>query len=155
MPLCSELMSRPKKAVAGYRPERTTPGGPSRAGRGRQYCTLRWLLSPKPEFSKCIFELKMPRPVIWKRSTSTNSYHEPPLLCVYIRDAPRGTGLFWGGSMIVLSIPHRLRGPTRAVSMRNPNNELANRTFDTTGCRVPAGGVLSVDGANRHLRPRR
>ena len=79
MPLCSELMSRPKKAVAGYRPERTTPGGPSRAGRGRQYCKLRWLLSPKPEFSKCIFELKMPRPVIWQRFTSTNSCHEPPL----------------------------------------------------------------------------
>jgi len=34
------------------------------------------------------------------------------------------------GSMIVLSIPRRLRGPTRADSMRNPNNELANRTFD-------------------------
>ena len=45
MPLCSELMSRPKKAVAGSRPERTTPGGSSRAGRGRQYCKLRWLLS--------------------------------------------------------------------------------------------------------------
>ena len=34
---------------------------------------------PKPEFSKCIFELKMPRPVIWQRFTSTNSCHGPPL----------------------------------------------------------------------------
>ena len=76
-------------------------------------------------------------------------------LCVCICDAPRGTGLFLSGSMIMLSIPRRLRGPTRAVSMRNPNNELANRTFDTTGGRVSAGGVLSVDGANRHPRPRR
>ena len=32
MPLCSELMSRPKKAAAGSRPERTMPGGSSRAG---------------------------------------------------------------------------------------------------------------------------
>ena len=57
--------------------------------------------------------------------------------------------------MITLSIPRRLRGPTRADSMRNPDDELANRTFDTTGGRVPAGGVLSVvDGANRHPRPR-
>ena len=32
--------------------------------------------------------------------------------------------------MIVLSIPRRLRGPTRVDSTRNPNNELANRTFD-------------------------
>ena len=80
MPLCSELMCRPKMAVVGSRPERTTPGGSSRTGRGRQYCKLRWLLSPSPEFSKCIFELKPPRPVIWQRLTSTNScWHEPPL----------------------------------------------------------------------------
>ena len=79
MPLCSELMSRPKKAVAGSRPERTTPGGSSRAGRGRQYCKLRWLLSPVIGIFQCIFELKMPRPVIWQRFTSTNSCHEPPL----------------------------------------------------------------------------
>ena len=57
--------------------------------------------------------------------------------------------------MIILSTPRPLRGPTRADSMRNPNNELANRTFDTTGGRVSAGGVLSVDGFNRHLWPRR
>ena len=57
--------------------------------------------------------------------------------------------------MIVLSIPRRLRGPTRPDSIRNPNDELANRTFDTTGGRVPAGGVLSVDGSNRHPRPQR
>ena len=76
---CSELMSRPKKAVAGYRPERPTPGGSSRADRGRQYCKLRWLLSPKPELSKCIFELKTPRPVIWQRFTSANWCYEPPL----------------------------------------------------------------------------
>ena len=57
--------------------------------------------------------------------------------------------------MIALSIPRRLRGPTRAESIRNPNNELMNRTFDTTGGRVPAGGVLSVDGANRYPRPQR
>ena len=80
MPLCSELMSRPKKAVAGSRPERTTPGGSSRAGRGRQYCKLRWLLSAVIGIFQCIFELKMPRPVIWQRFTSTNSCHEPPLL---------------------------------------------------------------------------
>jgi len=79
MPLCSELMSRPKKAVAGYRPERTTPGGPSRAGRGRQYCKLRWLPSAVIGIFLCTFELKMPRPVIWQRFTSTNSCHEPPL----------------------------------------------------------------------------
>ena len=91
MPLCSELMSRPKKAFAVYRPERTTPGGPSRAGRGRQYCKLRWLLSPKPEFSKCIFELKMPRPVIWQRLTSTNSCHEPLLRAAQPRSC-RGVG---------------------------------------------------------------
>ena len=30
MPLCSELICSPKKAVAGSRPERTTPGGSSR-----------------------------------------------------------------------------------------------------------------------------
>ena len=59
------------------------------------------------------------------------------------------------GSMIVLSIPHRLRGPTRGDSIRNPNNELANRTFDTTGGRVSARGVLSVDGAIRSLWPQR
>ena len=40
-----EPFFRSKKAVAGSRPERTTPGGSSRAGRGRQYCKLRWLLS--------------------------------------------------------------------------------------------------------------
>ena len=57
--------------------------------------------------------------------------------------------------MIVLSTPRRLRGPTRADSIRNPNNELANRTFDTNGGRVPAGGVLSVDGAIRHPWPQR
>ena len=39
--------------------------------------------------------------------------------------------------MIVLSIPRRLRGPTRAESIRNPNNEFVNRTFDTSGVRVP------------------
>ena len=72
-------MSRPKKAVAGSRPERTTPGGSSRAGRGRQYCKLRWLLSAVIGIFQCIFELKMPRPVIWQRFTSTNSCHEPPL----------------------------------------------------------------------------
>ena len=55
--------------------------------------------------------------------------------------------------MIVLSIPRRLRGPTRADSIRNPNNELANRTFETTGGRVPAGGVLFVDGAISHQTP--
>ena len=61
------------------------------------------------------------------------------------------------GSMIVLSIPRRHQGPTCAESIRNPNNELVNRTFDTTGGRVPvpAGGVLSVDGANKHPRPQR
>ena len=32
------------------------------------------------------------------------------------------------GSMIVLSIPRRFRGPTRADSIRKPNNESANRT---------------------------
>ena len=80
MPLCSELMRRPKKAVAGSRPERTTPGGSSRAGRGRQYCKLRWLLSAVIGIFQCIFELKMPRPVIWQRFTSTNSCHEPPLV---------------------------------------------------------------------------
>ena len=57
--------------------------------------------------------------------------------------------------MIVLSIPRRFRGPTRADSIRNPNNELANHTFDTNGGRVPAGGVLSVDGAIRHPWPQR
>ena len=31
--------------------------------------------------------------------------------------------------MIVLSMPRRLRGPTRAESIRNPSNELVNRTF--------------------------
>ena len=85
MPLCSELMSRPKKAVAGSRPERTTPGGSSRAGRGRQYCKLRWLLSPVIGIFQCIFELKMPRPVIWQRFTSTNSCHEPPLCIKVLR----------------------------------------------------------------------
>ena len=50
-----------KEGCRGIRPERTTPGGSSRAGRGRQYCKLHWLLSPPPEFSKCIFELKPPR----------------------------------------------------------------------------------------------
>ena len=70
-------------------------------------------------------------------------------------DAPRGTGLFLSGSMIVLSIPRRFRGPTRADSIRNPNNELANRTFDNRGGKVPAGGVLVVNGVNRHPRPRR
>ena len=85
MPLCSELMSRPKKAVAGSRPERTTPGGSSRAGRGRQYCKLRWLLSPVIGIFQCIFELKMPRPVIWQRFTSTHSCHEPPLSGVLYR----------------------------------------------------------------------
>ena len=48
--------------------------------------------------------------------------------------------------------PWMLRGLTaRGDSTRNPNNELANRTFDTTGGRVPAGDVLSVDGAIRHV----
>ena len=66
---------------------------------------------------------------------------------------PRGTGLFLSGSMITLSIPRRLRGPTRADSMRNPNDELANRTFDTTGGKVPAGGVLSVRGRCQQQTP--
>ena len=35
--------------------------------RVRVDCILRLLLSPKPEFSKCIFELKTGRPVIWQR----------------------------------------------------------------------------------------
>ena len=52
------------------------------------------------------------------------------------------------GSMIVLRIPRRLRGPTRADSMRNPIGELANRTFDTIDGRVSAGGVLAAGGAN-------
>ena len=56
--------------------------------------------------------------------------------------------------MIVLSIPRRLRWPTtRGDSIRNPNNELANRTFDTTGGRLPAGGVLFVGGVIRHPWP--
>ena len=36
-------------------------------------------LAQSSEFSKCIFELKPPRPVIWQRFTSKNSCHEPPL----------------------------------------------------------------------------
>ena len=57
--------------------------------------------------------------------------------------------------MMVLSIPRMLQGPTRADSIRNPNNELANRTFDTTGGKVSARGVLSVGGVSRHPRPQR
>ena len=38
-------------------------------------------------------------------------------LCVCICDAPRGTWLFLSGSMIIRSIPRRLRGPTRADSI--------------------------------------
>ena len=76
-------------------------------------------------------------------------------LCVCICDAPRGTGSILSGSMIVLSFPRRLRGRTRAASMINSNNTWVNRTSDTTGGRVPAGGVLVVDGVNRHPRPRR
>ena len=112
MPLCSELMSRPKKATAGYRPERTTPGGPSRSGRGRQYCKLRWLLSPKPEFSKCIFELKMPTPVIDQRFTSTNSCHEPPLGTPppYNTSIPQSPPRFSGAA----------RGPRRTVGTAPP-----------------------------------
>ena len=57
--------------------------------------------------------------------------------------------------MIVLSTPRRFRGPTRADSITNPNNLLANRTFDNRGGKVPAGGVLVVNRANRNPRPRR
>ena len=77
------------------------------------------------------------------------------MVCVGICDAPRGTGSFLSGSMVVLSTPRPFRGPTRADSIRNPNNQLANRTFDDRGGKVPAGGVLVVNGANRHPRPRR
>ena len=51
--------------------------------------------------------------------------------------------------MVVLSTPRRLRRPSRVDSMKNPNNELANHTFDNTGGKVLAKGVLIVDGANR------
>ena len=37
-------------------------------------------LAPSSEFSKCIFELKIPRPVILQRFASTNACHEPPLV---------------------------------------------------------------------------
>ena len=101
MPLCSELMSRPKKAVAGSRPERTTPGGSSRAGRGRQYCKLRWLLSPVIGIFQCIFELKMPRPVIWQRFTSTNACcHEPPLSAAARRTVRHGHYLNHGRNAV-------------------------------------------------------
>ena len=63
-------------------------------------------------------------------------------MCFGICDAPRGTGSILSGPMIVLSTPRRLQGPIRADSMRNPKNELANHTFDNTGGKVPAGGIL-------------
>ena len=52
----------------------------------------------------------------------TQATQPPDGLCVCVRDAPRGTGSILSGSMIVLSIPRRLRGPTRAGSMRSVNN---------------------------------
>ena len=123
MPLCSELMSRPKKAAAGSRPERTTPGGSSRAGRGRQYCKLRWLLSPKPEFSKCIFELKMPRPVIEQRVTSTNSCHEPPLVVELSKtgDPRPDTATLHGGLSRSSSLPHYL-APSPRLEVHRPGD---------------------------------
>ena len=51
-------------------------------------------------------------------------------------------------SMIVLSIPRRLRGPTCAGSIRNSNNELANRTFGTICGRAPAGGGVLASARN-------
>ena len=113
-------MSRPKKAVAGSRPERTTPGGSSRAGRGRQYCKLRWLLSAVIGIFQCIFELKMPRPVIWQRFTSTNSCHEPPLPHLEHKpthSTPTSRQLFYMPATSAPDDPQRTRdaGPRRTT----------------------------------------
>ena len=79
--------------------------------------------------------------------------------CVCVCDAPKGARSLSSGSVVVLSAPRRLQGPARAYSvaysMTHPNNQDAKHTFDLTGVKVPAGGVLVMDGANRHPRPRR
>ena len=52
----------------------------------------------------------------------------------------------------------RAHGVARAAVAREyvkRLNELANRTFDTAGGRLSVGGVLVVDGVNRHPRPPR
>ena len=90
-----------------------------------------------------------------QRQNQTEATQRRDGLCVCVCDAPKGTESLSCGSVIVLSIPRPFRGPTCAGSMKYSNNSLANHTFDNTSGRVLAGGVLVVDGANRHPRPRR
>ena len=54
MPLCIELMGRPKKALTSSRPERTMPGGPFRAGRGSTTA-----LEPHIGTGRCFFGRKL------------------------------------------------------------------------------------------------
>ena len=43
--------------------------------------------------------------------------------------------------------PPRLRGLTRADSIKNPNNELANRTFDPSPTEFVAGRLVAPGGS--------
>ena len=71
-------------------------------------------------------------------------------VCRYLRRAKRH-GSILSGPMIVLSTPRRRRGPTRGGSIGNPNNELANRTFETTRGRAQSACRASAHRCNVEL----